>query len=136
MCVALSFPMASLLLQPCFTSPLWSWWKTSQVKTQTHLNWTSTLLLLKHISRCYRGCIALTYHFHPSVYAALKRVEVEECMRWMVPFAMALREAGGSPMKTFTGIPADDMHNIQTHVPYLTWLVSKSIVMTTLISQV
>ncbi|XP_015233478.1 PREDICTED: G1/S-specific cyclin-E1-like [Cyprinodon variegatus] len=54
--------------------------------------------------------------------AALKRVEVEECVRWMVPFAMALREAGGSQMKIFAGIPADDMHNIQRHASYLTWL--------------
>lgn len=56
--------------------------------------------------------------------AALKRVELEECVRWMVPFAMALREIGASSMKTFPGIPADDMHNIQTHASYMTWLVS------------
>uniref|UniRef100_A0A3Q2EGV1 G2/mitotic-specific cyclin-B2 n=1 Tax=Cyprinodon variegatus TaxID=28743 RepID=A0A3Q2EGV1_CYPVA len=55
---------------------------------------------------------------------SLKRVEVEECVRWMVPFAMALREAGGSQMKIFAGIPADDMHNIQRHASYLTWLVN------------
>lgn len=42
----------------------------------------------------------------------------------MVPFAMALREIGGSAMKSFPGIPADDMHNIQTYASYLTWLVS------------
>lgn len=41
----------------------------------------------------------------------------------MVPFATALREVGGSTMKMFTGIPADDMHNIQTHASYMTWLV-------------
>lgn len=45
-------------------------------------------------------------------------------MRWMVPFAVALRESGGSPMKTFSGVAAEDVHNIQTHAPYLTWLVS------------
>lgn len=64
----------------------------------------------------------MTLFIRPSVHTALKRVEVEECVRWMVPFAMVLREVGGSPMKTFTGIPADDMHNIQTHVSYITWL--------------
>lgn len=42
----------------------------------------------------------------------------------MVPFAMSIREAGSSALKTFKGIAADDMHNIQTHVPYLEWLVS------------
>ncbi|XP_070763218.1 G1/S-specific cyclin-E1 [Enoplosus armatus] len=74
------------------------------------------------------GILAASALFHFSSLelvenvSALKRVEVEECVRWMVPFAMVLREVGGSPMKTFTGIPADDMHNIQTHVPYLTWL--------------
>lgn len=71
---------------------------------------------------CYTGCVALTYHAINSL--ALKKAEVEECVRWMVPFAMALREFGGSPMKTFAGIPADDMHNIQSHAAYLTWLVS------------
>jgi len=45
-------------------------------------------------------------------------------VRWMVPFAMSIREAGSSALKTFKGIAADDMHNIQTHVAYLEWLVS------------
>ena len=58
------------------------------------------------------------------VYAALKRVEVDECVRWMVPFAMALRQEGdGSPMKTFPGILEDDAHNIQIHTGYMTLLV-------------
>uniref|UniRef100_A0A3B4Z2D9 Cyclin E1 n=1 Tax=Stegastes partitus TaxID=144197 RepID=A0A3B4Z2D9_9TELE len=74
------------------------------------------------------GILAASALFHFSSVevvenvSALKRVEVEECVRWMVPFAMALREVGGSSMKTFTGIPAEDMHNIQTHATYLTWL--------------
>nr|XP_020461560.1 G1/S-specific cyclin-E1 [Monopterus albus]XP_020461561.1 G1/S-specific cyclin-E1 [Monopterus albus] len=74
------------------------------------------------------GILAASSLFHFSSLelvenvSALKGVEVEECARWMVPFAMALRELGGSPMKTFPGVPADDMHNIQSHAPYLTWL--------------
>ena len=44
----------------------------------------------------------------------------------MVPFAMALRQGGSATMKTFQGILADDMHNIQTHVDYMQWLVSSS----------
>uniref|UniRef100_A0A3Q2X5U9 Cyclin E1 n=1 Tax=Haplochromis burtoni TaxID=8153 RepID=A0A3Q2X5U9_HAPBU len=74
------------------------------------------------------GVLAASALFHFSslelveTVSALKRVEVEECVRWMVPFAMALREVGSSPMKTFPGISADDMHNIQTHAPYVTWL--------------
>lgn len=69
---------------------------------------------------------AINHHFILPLSAALKRVEVEECVRWMVPFAMALREVGGSCMKTFAGIAAEDMHNIQSHAPYLAWLVSFS----------
>lgn len=34
---ALSFPTASWLLRPCFTSRLWTWWKMSQVKTTERL---------------------------------------------------------------------------------------------------
>lgn len=45
-------------------------------------------------------------------------------MRWMVPFAMALREVGGASLKTFPGIPEEDVHNIQTHASYMAWLVS------------
>lgn len=74
----------------------------------------SATWLLAVVASLVRSCVP----------AALKRVELEECVRWMVPFAMALREIGGSSMKTFTGIPADDMHNIQTHASYMTWLVS------------
>ncbi|MEQ2297464.1 G1/S-specific cyclin-E1, partial [Ameca splendens] len=74
------------------------------------------------------GILAASALFHFSSLelvenvSALTRVEVEECVRWMVPFAMVLREAGGSRMKTFAGILADDMHNIQSHTSYLTWL--------------
>ncbi|KAM4602947.1 G1/S-specific cyclin-E1 [Polymixia lowei] len=74
------------------------------------------------------GVLAASALFHFSSLelvenvSALKRAEVEECVRWMAPFAMALQEGGMSPMKTFPGIPADDMHNIQAHAAYLTWL--------------
>ncbi|CAL1603279.1 unnamed protein product [Knipowitschia caucasica] len=74
------------------------------------------------------GVLAASALFHFSSLelvenvSALKGSEVEECVRWMVPFAMALKEDEGRPMKTFTGISDDDMHNIQTHTAYLTWL--------------
>uniref|UniRef100_A0A8C6SRJ0 Cyclin E1 n=1 Tax=Neogobius melanostomus TaxID=47308 RepID=A0A8C6SRJ0_9GOBI len=77
------------------------------------------------------GVLAASALFHFSSLelvenvSALKGAEVEECVRWMVPFAMALRENEGRPMRTFTGISTDDMHNIQTHTAYLTWLVSQ-----------
>ncbi|XP_062845781.1 G1/S-specific cyclin-E1 [Trichomycterus rosablanca] len=57
-----------------------------------------------------------------SKVSGLKWSDVESCVRWMVPFAMAIREVGSSTLKTFKGIPADDTHNIQTHVAYLDWL--------------
>uniref|UniRef100_A0A672IAW7 Cyclin E1 n=1 Tax=Salarias fasciatus TaxID=181472 RepID=A0A672IAW7_SALFA len=74
------------------------------------------------------GVLAASALFHFSSLelvesvSALKRAELEECVRWMEPFAMALREAGTLPMKQFVGIAAEDMHNIQTHAPYMTWL--------------
>ncbi|XP_049573597.1 G1/S-specific cyclin-E1 [Syngnathus scovelli] len=78
------------------------------------------------------GILAASALFHFSSLelvenvSALKRAELEECVRWMVPFAMALRESGGSPMKTFAAVAAEDMHNIQTYAPYLTWLEKAS----------
>ncbi|KAM7015018.1 G1/S-specific cyclin-E1 [Tautogolabrus adspersus] len=74
------------------------------------------------------GVLAASALFHFSSLevvenvSALKRVELEECVRWMVPFAKALREVGGSTMKSFPGIATDNMHNIQIHASYMTWL--------------
>ncbi|XP_056134895.1 G1/S-specific cyclin-E1 [Lampris incognitus] len=74
------------------------------------------------------GVLAASALFHFSSLelvesvSGLKRVDMEECVRWMVPFAVVLREAGGTPLKSFLGIPANDTHNIQTHAAYLTWL--------------
>lgn len=62
------------------------------------------------------------------ICAALKWSDLEECVRWMVPFAMSIREVGSSALRTFKGIPADDMHNIQTHAAYLDWMVRASFV--------
>ncbi|XP_057708937.1 G1/S-specific cyclin-E1 [Corythoichthys intestinalis] len=78
------------------------------------------------------GVLAASALFHFSSLelvenvSALKRAELEECVRWMVPFAVALRESGGTPLKTFAGVAADDVHNIQTHAPYLTWMEKAS----------
>uniref|UniRef100_A0A3B4BAU1 Uncharacterized protein n=1 Tax=Periophthalmus magnuspinnatus TaxID=409849 RepID=A0A3B4BAU1_9GOBI len=73
------------------------------------------------------GVLAASALFHFSSLELVENVSgknllVEECVRWMVPFAMALRENSARPMKTFMGISADNMHNIQTHMAYLTWL--------------
>lgn len=60
----------------------------------------------------------------PSSSVGLEWSDLEKCVRWMVPFAMSIREVGSSGLKTFKGVSAEDMHNIQTHAPYLEWLVS------------
>lgn len=62
------------------------------------------------------------------ICAALKWSDLEECVRWMVPFAMSIREVGSSALRPFKGIPADDMHNIQTHAAYLDWMVRAFVV--------
>ncbi|KAF4090859.1 hypothetical protein AMELA_G00030420 [Ameiurus melas] len=54
--------------------------------------------------------------------SGLKWCDMERCVRWMVPFAMAIREVGSSSLKTFKGIPAENTHSIQNHAPYLDWL--------------
>ncbi|KAI4898642.1 hypothetical protein NFI96_025998 [Prochilodus magdalenae] len=54
--------------------------------------------------------------------SGLKWSDVERCVKWMVPFAMSIREVGSSSLKAFKGIPEDDAHNIQTHASYLEWL--------------
>lgn len=50
--------------------------------------------------------------------------DIEKCVKWMVPFAMVIRETGSSKLKQFRGIPAEDAHNIQTHLNGLDLLVS------------
>uniref|UniRef100_A0A5F9CYL5 Cyclin E1 n=1 Tax=Oryctolagus cuniculus TaxID=9986 RepID=A0A5F9CYL5_RABIT len=50
--------------------------------------------------------------------------DIEKCVKWMVPFAMVIRETGSSKLKHFRGVPAEDAHNIQTHINSLDLLVS------------
>lgn len=50
--------------------------------------------------------------------------DIEKCVKWMVPFAMVIREAGSSKLKQFRGVPPEDAHNIQTHLNSLDLLVS------------
>ncbi|XP_068882914.1 G1/S-specific cyclin-E1 isoform X2 [Aphelocoma coerulescens] len=75
------------------------------------------------------GCLEYTYgilaasafyHFSSSELmekvSGYKFCEIEKCVKWMVPFAMALREVGSSKLKHFSGIAPEDLHNIQTHI--------------------
>ncbi|XP_069822319.1 G1/S-specific cyclin-E1 [Dendropsophus ebraccatus] len=42
--------------------------------------------------------------------------ELEPCINYVVPFAMAIRDAGKqSKLKYFKGVDIEDMHNLQTH---------------------
>ena len=50
--------------------------------------------------------------------------DIEKCVKWMVPFAIVIRETGSSKLKHFRGVPAEDAHNIQTHINSLDLLVS------------
>lgn len=45
--------------------------------------------------------------------------EIEGCVKWMIPFAMTLREAGSIKQRNWKGIYPEDMHNIQPHYNYL-----------------
>ncbi|KAF4793551.1 G1/S-specific cyclin-E1 [Turdus rufiventris] len=75
------------------------------------------------------GCLEYTYGilaasalYHFSSSELMQKVsgyefcEIEDCVKWMVPFAMALREVGSSKLKHFSGIAPEDLHNIQTHM--------------------
>ncbi|NXB89737.1 CCNE1 protein, partial [Vidua chalybeata] len=53
---------------------------------------------------------------HVSCVAGYEFCEIEDCVKWMVPFAMALREVGSSKLKHFSGIAPEDLHNIQMHI--------------------
>uniref|UniRef100_A0A8C9G699 Cyclin E1 n=1 Tax=Pavo cristatus TaxID=9049 RepID=A0A8C9G699_PAVCR len=75
------------------------------------------------------GCLEYTYGvlaasalYHFSSSELMQKVsgyewcEIEECVKWMVPFAMAIREVGSSKLKHFRGVAPEDLHNIQTHI--------------------
>ncbi|XP_015267613.1 PREDICTED: G1/S-specific cyclin-E1 isoform X1 [Gekko japonicus] len=75
------------------------------------------------------GCLEYTYGvlaasalYHFSSCELMQKVsgyelcDIEDCVKWMVPFALAIREVGSSALKHFRGIPEEDSHNIQTHI--------------------
>ena len=53
--------------------------------------------------------------------------DIEDCVKWMVPFAVAIKEMGSTTVKHFRGIPAEDLHNIQTHINSFELLVSAAL---------
>uniref|UniRef100_A0A6I8NW19 G1/S-specific cyclin-E1 n=1 Tax=Ornithorhynchus anatinus TaxID=9258 RepID=A0A6I8NW19_ORNAN len=89
------------------------------------------LIIMKLLDLCVLdvGCLEFPYGvlaasalYHFSSSELMRKVsgyewrDVEECVKWMVPFAVAIREAGSSKLKRFRGVPTEDLHNIQTHV--------------------
>lgn len=46
-----------------------------------------------------------------------------QCIHWMAPFAMTVRDIGLQPVKEFNSVDAADAHNIQTHVNDISALV-------------
>nr|XP_060644224.1 G1/S-specific cyclin-E1 isoform X2 [Anolis sagrei ordinatus] len=75
------------------------------------------------------GCLGYAYSvlaasalYHFSSCELMQRVsgyefsDIEDCVKWMVPFAMVIKEAGSATMKQFRGVPAENLHIIQTHI--------------------
>ncbi|XP_046295320.1 G1/S-specific cyclin-E1-like [Marmota monax] len=71
------------------------------------------------------GVLAASALYHFSASELMQKVsgyqwcDIEKCVKWMVPFAMIIRETGCSKLKHFGGVPAEDAHNIQTHINIL-----------------
>ncbi|XP_056381650.1 G1/S-specific cyclin-E1 [Hyla sarda] len=68
------------------------------------------------------GMLAASALYHFSNAELVEKVsgyewtELEACIKLVVPFAMAIRDAGRqSELKYFKGVDIEDMHNIQTH---------------------
>ncbi|XP_007887579.2 G1/S-specific cyclin-E1 [Callorhinchus milii] len=78
------------------------------------------ILDLKCLEFTY-GLIAASALYHFSSCEVICKVsgfewnEIEACVKWMVPFAMALREVGSTKLKKLKDIAVEDVHNIQTH---------------------
>lgn len=68
------------------------------------------------------GILAASALYHFSSSELMQKVsgyqwcDIEKCVKWMVPFAMVIRETGSSKLKYFRGVPTEDAHNIQTHI--------------------
>uniref|UniRef100_A0A2I2ZTW4 Cyclin E1 n=1 Tax=Gorilla gorilla gorilla TaxID=9595 RepID=A0A2I2ZTW4_GORGO len=67
------------------------------------------------------GILAASALYHFSSSELMQKVsgyqwcDIENCVKWMVPFAMVIRETGSSKLKHFRGVADEDAHNIQTH---------------------
>ncbi|XP_078066935.1 G1/S-specific cyclin-E1 isoform X2 [Mustelus asterias] len=88
------------------------------------------LVVLKLLDLCILDlkCLEFTYgvtaasalyHFSSSELvhkvSGFEWSELEGCVKWMVPFAMTLKEAGSIKPKHLKGVCPEDLHNIQMH---------------------
>ncbi|XP_006867446.1 PREDICTED: G1/S-specific cyclin-E1 [Chrysochloris asiatica] len=68
------------------------------------------------------GVLAASAMYHFSSSELMQKVsgyewcDIEKCVKWMVPFAMVIRETGSSKLKYFRGIPLEETHHVQTHI--------------------
>lgn len=102
--------MAYLLLLPCIISLHRNWCRRSQVRLLSCVILTNPSLASGRAEMVF--------------LAGHQWCDIEKCVKWMVPFALVIREAGSSKLKQFRGVPAEDAHNIQTHLNSLGLLVS------------
>lgn len=74
------------------------------------------------------GVLAAAALFHFSSFELVHKVsgyewsDLEFCVKWMIAFALAVREAGHLEMKSLKGVAPEDLHNIQTHSKQLVLL--------------
>jgi len=55
--------------------------------------------------------------------AGLSRSDVAECVTWLRPFAHVLEQQDAVELKSFSSVPTENAHNIQTHTVSLELLV-------------
>ena len=70
----------------------------------------------------YLGCFLM---FMISIFTGYQWGDIVPCVRWMAPFAVAVREMGPISVKFFPNIQSEDSHTIQTHVVDMQLLVSR-----------
>ncbi|XP_070626985.1 G1/S-specific cyclin-E1 isoform X2 [Bos indicus] len=71
---------------------------------------------INKIYETYKPVVRLKSSVTCIFIAGYQWCDIEKCVKWMVPFAIVIRETGSSKLKHFRGVPAEDAHNIQTHI--------------------
>ncbi|KAM4721371.1 G1/S-specific cyclin-E1 [Rhinophrynus dorsalis] len=67
------------------------------------------------------GVLAASALYHFSCLELVEKVsgyewtDLEGCIKWVVPFAMTIKDMGKAKLKFFKGVDIEDVHNIQTH---------------------